>query len=133
MEQPKLYFKKKFYIPIYDSKLWVVVTDSIKHERQAMNKTLGKEEPGFEFHDTTALCSRYYNNYALFFDKQYICINIVAHEVFHLTHRIMEYVSANFDHEHHEQGAMLHGYLMDLVYRAVREYIKPCLLPSSPS
>lgn len=32
----------------------------------------------------------------------------------------MDWVSANFDANHHEQGALLHGYLMDTVCRAMK-------------
>lgn len=39
--------------------------------------------------------------------------------VFHTTHRILERAEANFDGDHHEQAAYLHGWLMERVWRIV--------------
>lgn len=41
--------------------------------------------------------------------------NTIAHELFHITHRILEWTNSNFDRDHHEQGALLNGYLHELV------------------
>lgn len=45
--------------------------------------------------------------------------NCIFHEVFHLTHRILDWVSANFDENHHEQGALLYAYLLGVVLDVV--------------
>lgn len=41
---------------------------------------------------------------------------IIAHEIFHLTHRILEANCMNFDEGHHEMGAYLCEYLTDKVF-----------------
>ena len=54
-------------------------------------------------------------HFGIFFTSKAITFNHVTHEVFHLTHRILHYIGANFDIEHEEQGAFLMSYLMDQV------------------
>lgn len=70
-----------------------------------------------DIYDWDALCCRSRGHtFGLFFNRKALCMEKLAHEVFHLTHRILEWASCNFDPNHHEQGALLHGYLMDLVW-----------------
>lgn len=110
--------KKKLSVPIYDAVLWLVVTDNIAKERKKWEHMFG---PAPDAHDYDALCScSGGHNFALFFAREPLTLKILSHEVFHLTHRIMDWVSANFDAGHHEQGALLHGYLMDTVCRAMQ-------------
>lgn len=44
----------------------------------------------------------------------------IAHEVFHLTHRILEYCDVKFDKDNHEPAAYLHGHLIDKVLEMFR-------------
>lgn len=41
---------------------------------------------------------------------------VVAHELFHLTHRILEKCQMNFDESHHEMGAYLCEWLTKRVF-----------------
>lgn len=120
-EQAETYFtmsKVKFTIPLYDAVLWLVVADNINRERKKMEHIFGAapEEP-----DYAAICSYSGGHtFALFFEREELTTTIVAHEVFHLTHRIMDWAGCHFDKDHHEQGALLHGYLMALVLKRVK-------------
>lgn len=110
--------KKKLSVPIYDAVLWLVVADNIAKERKKLEHLFG---PAPDAHDYDAMCSYSGGHtFALFFAREPLTLKILSHEVFHLTHRIMDWVSANFDAGHHEQGALLHGYLMDAVCRAMQ-------------
>lgn len=115
----KCYLKKKLHIPIYDARLWVVVCDDIPEERGKMQGILGKWVAPY---GVTGLCSNNCGYFALFFDKEHIDITNISHEVFHVTHRILEWTRGAFDEDHHEQGALLCGYLMGLVYPLVIEF-----------
>lgn len=109
--------KKRFDIPIYDAVLWIVTTKSIAKERRKWEHVFG---PSPASSDIAALCSYGTGHtFALFFEPK-PDLKIVAHEVFHLAHRIMDWAGANFDGTHHEQGALLNGYLMDLVARHMK-------------
>lgn len=114
--------KHRIKVPIYGAAFWLIVTDDIVRERTKMNDVLGEYEASP--HDTGLCCYRN-ENFALFLRRDQICINIVAHEVFHLTHRIGEWSSINFDQEHHESLALLNGFLMEhVLYRLRPRYTK---------
>jgi hypothetical protein len=111
--------KKELHIPIYDAVLWLIVADDIAAERKLMSHWFGPVPDGNQY---DAICS--YgdgHNFALFFEPQACTIKTVSHEVFHLTHRILDWSGAHFDSSHHEQGSLLHGYLMDMVIRELKD------------
>lgn len=109
--------KLKLAIPIYDVTLYLVVTPNLGRERKKMKNLFG---PGPEADEWDAVCSHSgCSTFGLFFNVKTVTLKVVAHEVFHLTHRIMDWAGANFDKEHHEQGALLHGYLMELVCKNI--------------
>lgn len=109
--------KKELTIPIYDAVLWLVVVDNPVKERKKWEFMFGPAPAG----DYTALCSYSGGHeFGLFFNRERLSLEILSHEVFHLTHRILDWAGANFDATHHEQAALLHGYLMKTVYLALR-------------
>lgn len=103
---------KHLHVPIYDAKVWLVVTTDIVEERAKSEwaELFGDEEadPGWD-----AVCFRNHSKFGLFFKPSAVDVSTVAHEIFHLTHRILEWVGANFDSSHHETAALLNGYLMN--------------------
>jgi hypothetical protein len=110
--------KKNLLIPIYDAVVWLVISNDIAAERKAMEHWFG---PVPDTDQYSALCSYGKGrNFALFFEPEACTVNVVSHEVFHLTHRILDWSGANFDGCHHEQGALLHGYLMELVSQEMK-------------
>lgn len=122
MASNKLFFRKKRLIPIFNATLWVVVADNVRYERERMEDIFGEYRDDADY---VGLCSDNGGGiFAVFFLKEAVGIKLVSHEVFHLTHRILEWVAANFDDDHHEQGALLNEYLMDLVWRDVSKFGK---------
>ena len=114
--------KRKINIPIYDAVLYIVVSDNIHEERGNMVDLFG-EAPK---EDYIGCCS--YNDsgeYALFFDTMEISHKTIAHEIFHLTHRITEWRYGSFCEKYHEVFADLCGYLTEQVYNIlISEQIK---------
>lgn len=111
-------FNRRYPIPIYDCNLWVVISDDIYKEREKLNDTFGTVDREYG-----ALCSYdNYGNVGLFFQRRFIADeDTIAHEIFHATHRILEWAGCNFDPQHHEQGALLCGYLSKLVRGAIAQ------------
>lgn len=114
--------KRKINIPIYDVDLYIIVSDNIYEERENLANIFG--EPPEK--DYIGCCS--YNDsgeYALFFDVHQITHKIIAHEIFHLTHRITERRYGDFCEKYHEVFADLCGYLTEQVYNIfISEHIK---------
>lgn len=120
MKKNQKNLRKHLVIPIYEANLWIFVSADIPAERKKWEHTFGPSPTG----QYDALCS--WNgdqNFGLFFQKGKVTEKIIAHEVFHLTHRLLEWVSANFDPDHHEQGALLNTYLLEKVTGAVKKHV----------
>jgi len=109
-------YVRKLRVPIYEATVHVVVAIDLGKERSRPRWTaLFGDMPNAG--DFGALCARGSDNWAfgLFFRSDYLLTKVVAHEVFHLTHRIMERTGEPFDETKHEQGACLYGWLFEQV------------------
>lgn len=106
--------RKVFKVPVHDVTVVVIVTADIpaSYER----------EFGIEIGNTQmAACGYYRRKFALFFEpKSASRLEIVNHELFHLTHRILETNHMNFDENHHEVGAYLCEYLSKKVFKILK-------------
>jgi hypothetical protein len=108
-----IHLRKIINIPIYNAKLTIVVADNIKKVNVNLNgTTVGLKDYGDFGAVTLSDCG---NHFGLVFKKNYTRIGAISHEIFHLVHRILDYYGANFDAEHHEQGALLTEYLTEIV------------------
>lgn len=100
----------KFEVPIHDVTVIVTVTPDIP--------AAYKREFGVDIGNSQMACLGYHKRkFGLFFEpaakgRQ----EIVIHELFHLTHRILEFNTMNFDEQHHEMGAYLMEYLTKRVF-----------------
>lgn len=109
-------------IPIYECLLEVVASGSLVKSRNTPRriKMLGgryddaDECQGFLSHNGWKM--------GLFLDRNKINHNLIAHEVFHATHRIMEHCSVVIGKKHHEAPALLNGYLAELVYQDLKRW-----------
>ena len=101
----------KFQVPIHDVSVIVVITNDIP--------AAYKREFGIEIGDAQMACLGYdKRKFGLFFEpKAKLRQEIVFHELFHLTHRILEKNCMDFDSEHHDQGAYLCESLTKTVFK----------------
>ena len=60
--------------------------------------------------------------FATCYTYEEIGYNVLVHELFHMTHDILERSGANFDSDHDEQGALLIGWLMEKTVTKLREW-----------
>lgn len=102
--------RKKFQVPIHDVSIIIVVTRDIP--------AAYKREFGIDIGKSQMACLGYIGRkFGLFFEPAAkLRHEIVAHEIFHLTHRILEKNFMNFDESHHEMGAYLCEYLTEKVF-----------------
>jgi hypothetical protein len=99
-------------IPIYGATLCIVDSKNIK-------KSL-KKIRGDEHEEDTNLLSYLYWNHDIYSAHWWLCIDFsdldmgtLVHELFHATHRILEYFDVNFTSENHEPFAYLMEYLFN--------------------
>jgi hypothetical protein len=115
-----LELKTELKLPIYCARIQLIVTPNIEAERRAQEHIFGPVSGTYY----TALCSRSGgHNFALFFEPQALTHRIISHEVFHLTHRILEWVGTPFTTDNHEVFAALMGELQQWVYSFVEQHI----------
>jgi hypothetical protein len=109
------------YIPIYGSTVMVVATDNIRaaHNKPEMLEALHSDPIDF---DCYGLTSRHNNLFVIFYQRSGLSHDTVAHEIFHVTHRIGEFLGIKLDGENHEALAYLNGHLTGLVYGSLKKW-----------
>ena len=112
---------KAFNVPIYDAHVLLLVTDlnpeAISHKITRYNVKWLIDELR-DCHPASAMCS--YDglgNFSLCFFKDCLTWDIVAHEVFHLTCRILNWGGIRYHPDNHEAYAALNGWLMHNVIK----------------
>lgn len=112
--------KAKIHVPIFNAVVWLVVDKDIKSERRKMEHWFGPVLAGDHY---DALCSYGSgHNFALFFEPAALLRrDTLAHEIFHLTHRILDWAGVTFNSCHHEAGALLNGWLHDEITWRLRK------------
>lgn len=104
-------------VPIHSVRLLIVVSNCVGASRAKRDKIYGPCSI-----ECAGLCT-YDDGFrvALFFDRKHLCHELVGHETFHATHRILQKASVEFTPLNHEPFALLHGWLSAHVYREVEK------------
>lgn len=110
--------KKKINLPIYDATIYLIVANDIHKERKKLKHIFGDPPPDYTYSGLLSWDEA--GTFGLFFETKHVDVKTISHEVFHLTHRILDWTASNFDKDHHEQGALLCGYLNEWVMREVK-------------
>lgn len=101
-------------VPIYRAKLILSVSEDVIAARKEDSEIFGpclltKAQ-------AMASCDDEGNNYAIYFNYSHLDHGTIAHEIFHLTHRIFDSISGKFDINNQEPLAYLCEWLTDWVY-----------------
>lgn len=109
--------EKEYRIPvkIYDLEIVVVVTSDIRQSRNARADILGGP---LELLYVDALTSSHAGNLFLFIQND-TAPCIIIHELFHITHRMLEYVDITFTPDNHEPFAYLQSFLFNKMIEKV--------------
>ncbi len=108
-------------VPIYGTKLEFVVSDSITKARNKPDR-VKRYRSKYEEGEFYGLLSRFGNYMGLFIASDAVTHDGIAHEVFHLTHRIAEFVEVKFDPDHHEALAYLNQELTRTIYDDLKKW-----------
>jgi hypothetical protein len=110
-------FPKPTLIAPYGVKLWVVFAPDISPARRRFDWAFGS----YDGENCSGLCAADGSRYGLFFSTKWLSHDVIAHEVFHATHRILEWTETMFTPSVHEPYAYLCGHLTELVYVEARK------------
>ena len=112
--------RRQTIIPIYGAKLWLVCGSDYTELDAEMKRA-------FRWKPTRDAYGWCINNHKGDFGIL-LCSpddeGLIAHEVFHLVHHILEWSGSNFDFDHQEQGAMLSAWLTSWVTDALKKPAK---------
>lgn len=121
-----IFYKNKIKIPIYDVFVWIVLCDNVLKARKEFNKQFGIIDDEFDANSDEdiyeGMCSFNFLTgcFGLFLRRKRSTFNTISHEIFHLTHRILQHIGYNFDNSHSEGAAMLNGYLTQLILSEIK-------------
>lgn len=108
-------------VPIFHAKLVLSVSHDIRAARAEHNDEFG---PCLLQTVPKALASHSddLRSFAMFFKQDGIDHGVIAHEVFHITHHILQGVESQFDVNNHEQYAYLCEWITDWVYEQLKKH-----------
>ena len=114
-------FRKVITVPVYDCTLVISVAKDLALERKQWEKWFG---PGPDSNNYDGLaCWSGGHRFAIFLSVEGLTADVIAREVFHVTHRIINWSGAGFDIDHQESAALLCGHLM----KTVAKYLNPII------
>lgn len=108
-------------IGVYDSLFEVVLChdiDKARHTKKRV-KLLGDTD---DCKGCAGMCDYYKNKFIVFFDRGWLSPALIAHEVFHATHRMLEWAGVGLGKQHAEAHAHLCGHLTQLVYDDLKSW-----------
>lgn len=115
-------------VPIYGLRLMIVLTENAAQSRQARCDLFGP----WEYSPCSGLASWDEGfRFALFFEKAELAHDLIAHEVFHVTHRMMERFGTRFSEQGHEPFALLCGWVSSAVYEDMEKWNAPVPLKAA--
>lgn len=112
---------KEFDIPIYNLTVHIIISPSAVESRNELSETME-----WEVFDGTAQALVSWNHNAkpghfYVFLETGVNLGVLVHELFHLTHRMLEYVGVEFSTNNHEPFA----YMNEYVIRNSIDIVKP--------
>lgn len=110
----------KIKVPLYGETLELVITSNMLKSQlsKSRRKRLGNWNP---IDAAGLMCWRDFN-FSIIMDIKYLSHTVIAHEIFHATHRILQYNGIKFRIEEHEAFAHLNGCLTELVYKQLNKW-----------
>lgn len=110
---------KTFHVPIYRIDFMLIITNDINRTRKEYEDIFGE----YTGNPIDALCSWSPEEYifALIIKKDKIGHGLIAHEVFHCVHRMMETMGDEFSKESHEPYAYLCGWVTSKIYKTIHK------------
>lgn len=114
--------KKVIAIPIYDVNVHIVIGHDPNKELDSLPFDVEDLPRGPALNGMTLWESG--ADYCVIYNTRYFNIEVFTHEIFHLTHRILERARINLTHDSSEPFAYLSGYLAKAIWPFVKKYVK---------
>jgi hypothetical protein len=106
------------HIPIYDCRVWFILTSDMAATRGRYDHLFGE----YDASGSMGLVSVVGGRVAIFIEDKCLSHHLIAHEVFHAIHRVMEFVGNQISPTSQEPYAALCEYLTKLVYADLKRW-----------
>lgn len=113
--------RERFVLPIYGANILLSVSPDVYKARRAESLLFGKLSEG-EDAEWIGLCASFENRYGVFLRFDCVSHGVLAHEIFHLVHRILGNRDLMFDPQNHEAFAYLSQWLTDEIYARLKKH-----------
>jgi len=108
--------KHRIQIPLYNGNLYLIDTEDVV---TAVETT---QDNDYDITSTeSCLISKRSGDFYLYIDLKNCSMGLLCHELFHATHRILEYFGVEFNKDNHEPFAYLIEYLVNECIRLKSE------------
>ncbi len=98
-------------IPIYDMRLWIGVADTTATLHKKFSWAFGSQS------GAQIACVSYAGaKMGIFFEREELCHELIAHEVFHATLRVFEHIGHHTTPDGSEPAAYLAGWITERIY-----------------
>jgi hypothetical protein len=113
---------QRHYIPVFDVYVEIVVCSSVSRAHNTLTRQ--KRLTGVWTDDEVwGLCCNSGENIAIFLHRNHLSHDLIAHEVMHAVHAILETTSIAFGPNcDDEVSALLCGYVTKLVYKNLQQW-----------
>lgn len=113
---------RKVTIPIYDCDFHLVVARDVVKAAKEMTKMFPNQVDDTDGFVAAAFRNASTNTFGAFFSTgRSLCHDIIAHELFHITMRVMRHIDDRFHIDNSEPYAYLNGWLHDWVYKQLKK------------
>ncbi len=114
-------FVHNFRLPIFNPcNVWLILTDSVRESRKKRSDIFGPIDD-MDFCGLFSFDER--GKFAIFLTRGMTDHELIAHELFHATVRMLEYCEVGMPFKGgHETHAYVNGYLHEVVYGKLREW-----------
>jgi len=118
-KMPRPHLVCRTLVPIYQVRLILGVAKNPVELQKHLPPAFRESATG-EWEDMEGCCAISENVGVILFKRAPLAHDVIAHEIFHMTHRIMERTGEVFSHEHHEPFAYLNGWMTKWAYRRLK-------------
>ena len=105
-------------IPVYSLWMELVVTTSSSYSQKKRKKRYDLSDTG----DAPGCLVYDGQNFGIILVRNQISYDLIAHEVFHAVHRMMEFIGHGLHKDYDEPHAYLCGYLTMMIHRQLKEW-----------
>jgi len=112
---------KRHSIDIFDATFIVSLCHDI-NKMQKDKRITSLMGQGTEYPNAAGLCCYQRRNIAILLDRKSLDHNLIAHEVMHATHRLLEYCGMELTDSSGETYACLNGLMAKLVYEDLKQW-----------